>query len=230
LEKITACVLELNDRCPILMVGFNRRFARGTRVLREHFREIAPLSISYRFAVPELDPSSWPQDQEIGGGRIIGEACHAIDTCVALAQSPPVRVYAESAGHVGGVRTTDDRVFITLRHENGSISSISYQAGGAHSGITERIEIFGGGKAAALEGWDRMELWTRKGKSKVRAGKDKGHGSEVQCFLEACRRPGPWPIPWDHIVGSTWASLMAVQSLREGIPIDLGVDLGDGSR
>jgi predicted dehydrogenase len=229
LEKITACVLELDDRCPILMVGFNRRFTRGTRVLREHFREIAPLSISYRFAVPELDPSSWPQDEEIEGGRIVGEACHAIDTCVALAQSPPVRVYAESAGHVGGVRTTDDRVFITLRHENGSISNISYQAGGVHSGLTERIEIFGGGRAASLEGWDQIELWTHKGKSKVRAGKDLGHGYEVQCFLEACRRPGLWPIPWEHIVGSTWASLMAVRSLREGIPIDLGVDLGNGS-
>jgi predicted dehydrogenase/threonine dehydrogenase-like Zn-dependent dehydrogenase len=228
LAQIQACVLELNDRCPILMVGFNRRFARGTELLRNHFREVAPLSISYRFAVPELDPSTWPQDEEVGGGRIIGEACHAIDTCAALAQSPPVRVYAESAGSVGGVRTTDDRVFITLRHENGSISNISYQAGGVSSGPTERIEIFGGGRAATLEGWDQMELWTRKGKSTVRAGKDKGHGSEVRRFLEACRAGGAWPIPWAHIFGSTWASLMAVQSLREGIPIDVGVDLSDG--
>ena len=230
LEKIAACVLELKDRCPILTVGFNRRFARGTGVLRRHFDKIAPLSISYRFAVPELDPSSWPQDDEVGGGRIIGEACHAIDTCAALAQSPPIRVYAESAGHVGGVKTTDDRIFITLRHENGSISNISYQAGGAHPGLTERVEIFGGGRAASLEEWDRMDLWTAKGKSKTGAGKDKGHAGEVQCFLEACRRPGPWPIPWNHIVGSTWASLMAVRSLREGIPIDLGIDLEDGSR
>ena len=229
LEAIAACVSELKDRCPVLTVGFNRRFARGIGVLRAHFGQAAPLSISYRFAVPELDPSSWPQDDETGGGRIIGEACHAIDTCVALAQSPPVRVYAESAGNAGGVKTTDDRIFITLRHENGSISSISYQAGGAHSGLTERVEVFGGGRAATLEGWDRIELWTGKGRSKAGAGRDKGHAAEVHCFLEACRHPGSWPIPWNHIVGSTWASLMAVRSLREGIPIDQGVDLGDRS-
>ena len=66
----------------------------------------------------------------MGGGRIIGEACHAIDTCVAIAGSVPVKVYAESVGMTGALETSDDRVAITMRHANGSVSVVSYQAGG----------------------------------------------------------------------------------------------------
>ena len=216
LARIAACVDELGPRCPILMAGFNRRFARGTSLLRSFFKGTAPLSISYRFAPGPLPPDHWTQDEEIGGGRIVGEACHAIDTCVALAGSPPRRVFAESVAMVGGVQKTDDRVFITMAHENGCVSNVSYQAGGDRSGPVERIEMFGGGRTATLEGWDTLETWQAGSKRRQRANKEKGHGAELGRFLEACREGGPWPIPWPDLFGVSWASLMAVRSLREG--------------
>jgi predicted dehydrogenase/threonine dehydrogenase-like Zn-dependent dehydrogenase len=216
LAAIAACVAELGSRCPILMVGFNRRFARGTRLLRSFFEGAAPLSISYRFAPGPLPPDHWAQDEDVGGGRIVGEACHAIDTCVALAGSPPRRVFAESVAMVGGVQNTDDRVFITLLHENGSLSSVSYQSGGDRTGPIERIEMFGGGRTATLEGWDTLETWQASRRRRQSAGKDKGHGAELQGFLRVCREGGAWPIPWSDLFGVSWASLMAVRSLREG--------------
>ncbi|MGC3999853.1 MAG: Gfo/Idh/MocA family oxidoreductase [Anaeromyxobacter sp.] len=130
LAEIGRTVTELGEQCPLLMVGFNRRFAPATAALRGHFADAGPLSVSYRFAPGAIPPEHWTQDEDVGGGRIVGEACHAIDTCVALTGSLPVRVHAESVARAGGLETTDDRVFITLRHENGSISSLSYQAGG----------------------------------------------------------------------------------------------------
>jgi len=222
LATIAACVAELGPRCPILMVGFNRRFALGTRLLRSFFDGTAPLSISYRFASGALPPDHWTQDEEIGGGRIVGEACHAIDTCVALAGSPPRRVFAESVAMVGGVQNTDDRVFITLLHEDGSLSNVSYQSGGDRAGPGERIEMFGGGRTATLEGWDTLETWQASRKRSQRAHKDKGHGAELRAFLHVCREGGPWPIPWPELFGVSWASLMAVRSLREGRAI--GID------
>ncbi len=222
LDRISATVAKLGDKCPLLMVGFNRRFAGATADIRSHFRDKAPLSVAYRFAPGAIPANAWPQDEDVGGGRIIGEACHAIDTCAAIVGSPPVRVYAESAAQVGGVETTDDRVFITLRHANGSVSNVSYQAGGDRAGPTERIEVFGGGRTATLEGWDQLELWSGARVERRRGGKDKGHASELEAFIAACRNGGEWPIPWEHLYGVTWASLMAVQSLREGRPI--GVD------
>src|SRR5262249_8568903 len=107
LAAIEQCIDELRDRCPILMVGFNRRFSLTVSELRKFFSGAGPLSLSYRFASGPLPPEHWTQDSEIGGGRIIGEACHAIDTCVALTSSLPERIYAESVAKTGALQTTD---------------------------------------------------------------------------------------------------------------------------
>jgi predicted dehydrogenase len=219
LEAITNCVEELGDRCPILMVGFNRRFAPATNQVCQFFAGVSPLSVSYRFAPGYLPPESWTQDPEIGGGRIVGEACHAIDTCVVLAGSIPIRVFAESVSKPNKTETTDDSVFITLRHKNGSISNISYQAGGDRAFPSERIEVFGGQKVAVIDAWDQIQLWSGNRRKSLHGHKDKGHQAEFIAFFKACRDGGPWPIPWDQLYASTWASLMAVRSLREGVPV-----------
>jgi predicted dehydrogenase len=221
LAEIEACIQGLGDRCPLLMVGFNRRFAPATTQLKGFFNGINPLSVSYRFSPGALPPDHWTQDEEVGGGRIVGEACHAIDFCVSVTGSPPVRVFAESVAKVDGLQTSDDRVFITLRHANGSVSNISYQAGGDRGAPPERAELFGGGRTATMEGWDELQLWQGGRAKKISGGKDKGHRAEFKAFLEACRAGGSWPISWDHLYGTTWASLMAVRSLREGTPFDL---------
>lgn len=218
LTRIRATVDALGDRCPLLMVGFNRRFTKGTALLREHFEGVAPLSASFRFTAGELPAGTWPQDEEVGGGRIIGEACHAIDTVTALVGSPPVRVYAESTGTTGGVETTDDRVFITLRHANGAVSHVSYQAGGDKGGPRERIELFGGGRTALLDDWGDAQLWKAGRQQKSSGGHDKGHAAELRAFFEALRTGGAWPIPWSDLEGVAWASIAAVRSLREGAP------------
>lgn len=228
LNEIAAVVEELGDQCPILTVGFNRRFAPATRELRLFFDGVVPLSVSHRFSPGTIPPDHWTQDLEVGGGRIVGEACHAIDTCTAIAGSPPIRVSAESVAQVGGLQTTDDRVFITLRHANGSISSVSYQAGGDRAAPAERIEVFGGGRTATVENWDRIELWQGGRRRKASGGKDKGHRAGFAAFLGACRSGGEWPIPWPELYAVTWASLMAVRSLREGRPFDIDEDGQEG--
>jgi predicted dehydrogenase/threonine dehydrogenase-like Zn-dependent dehydrogenase len=220
LHAIASCVEELGTRCPVLMVGFNRRFAPALTQLRGHFTGARPLSISYRFAPGALPADSWPQDEEVGGGRIVGEACHAIDSCVALADSPPVRVFAESVASVNGLETTDDRVFITLRHEDGSISNVSYQAGGDRAAPVERITVDGGGRTGFVDSWDAIELWAGSKMTRSRGGKEKGHETEFKQFVQVCRHGGTWPISWEHIYGTTWASLAAVRSLREGLPVE----------
>jgi predicted dehydrogenase/threonine dehydrogenase-like Zn-dependent dehydrogenase len=218
LEEIRAELAVHRGGAPLLMVGFNRRFAPAMACIRKTFIGVEPLAITYRFAPGPIPHDHWTQDEEVGGGRIVGEACHAIDACTAIADSEPMRVYAESVAKTGGLLTTDDRVLITLRHRNGSISSVSYQAGGDRSGPTERIEVFGGGRTLTLEGWNTLDVWSGGRHIKASGRKDKGHRAEVVAFLEACRCGGAWPIPWSHLFAIAWASMAAVDSLREGFP------------
>jgi predicted dehydrogenase len=221
LNRIAAVVDELGDRCPILTVGFNRRFSPAVSELKSFFKDVVPLSLHYRFAPGHIPKEHWTQDVETGGGRIAGEACHAIDTVTAIAGSPPVRVFAESVALAGGLEASDDRVLITLRHENGCVSSVSYQAGGDKGFPSERIEVFGGGRTGVVDGWKDGELWNGGKVRRFSAARDKGHRAEFAAFIDACRSGGTWPIPWSQIYAVTWASLMAVRSLREGTPINL---------
>jgi predicted dehydrogenase len=221
LSRVAAVVDELGDKCPILMVGFNRRFAAATRRVRDHFAGVAPRTVAYRFASGYIPANLWPQDEDVGGGRIVGEACHAIDMCVALTGSVPVRVYAESVGAARGLETTDDQVFITVRHEDGSLSNLSYQAGGDRAAPVERFEVNGGGRTAHVDEFDAVSLWRGEKLTQEKTGRDRGHDAGFRAFIEGCRKGGAWPIPWRELYGTSWATLMAVRSLREGLPIDL---------
>ncbi len=217
LARIDRRVSALGSEAPIVMVGFNRRFARATQALYEEFRGIRPLAIQMRMLTSELPSNSWVHDEEVGGGRLVGEACHAIDVCTAIADSPAVKVYAESLDASSPNSPTADRVFITMRHANGSVSSVAYQAGGARSGPKERIEVFGDGKTGICDDFGDVEVWDASGHRKLRGKKDKGHATETERFIRAVRRDGAPPIPWKHIHSVTWASLMAARSIREGV-------------
>jgi predicted dehydrogenase len=223
LAEIEAALAEKGDKAPILSVGFNRRFAPATAAVRKHFEGIAsPITISIRFNAGSIDPSHWTQDEVAGGGRIIGEACHAIDLATAIAGSPPIRVYAESVGGPNAPKITDDQCFMTLRHRNGSVSSIAYLAGGDKSYPKERVEVLGGGRLAVIDDWREVTTVANgKSSSSKPWSQDKGYAAELEAFLSAITQGGSAPIPWDDLRGVTLASIFAVMSLREGLPFDL---------
>jgi predicted dehydrogenase/NADPH:quinone reductase-like Zn-dependent oxidoreductase len=208
---------------PLLMVGFNRRFSPAARAARAFFEPFAgPVTISIRFNAGAIPAEHWTQDEEAGGGRIIGETCHAIDLATFLAGAPPVRVYAESIGGENAPRVTDDQCFITLRHANGSVSSVAYLAGGDRSVPKERVEVIGGGRVAIID--DFREVTTaHAGKTKRTRGwgQDKGHAAEVEAFARALVEGGPAPIPWAELRAVSLASILAVRSLREGAPLEV---------
>jgi predicted dehydrogenase len=204
------------------MVGFNRRHAPALRAVQRFFDGVTPRTVSFRFAPGYLPGNIWPQQEDVGGGRIVGEACHAIDACAALAGSPVVRVYSESVVLQGGLETSDDQVFVTLRHDNGSVSCVSYQAGGDKGAPTERFEVMGGGRTAVVEGWDRARLWRGEKLTEEKFGPDRGNAACFEAFVEAVRRGGgDWPVPWAEVYASASATLAAVESLRSGLPVDL---------
>ncbi|MEZ6035074.1 MAG: bi-domain-containing oxidoreductase [Planctomycetaceae bacterium] len=220
LQQIEAAIDAAGDRAPAIMVGFNRRFSPAAVKLRNFFSSVStPLTISIRFNAGELPADHWTQNDEVGGGRIIGEACHAIDLATYLAGSVPIRVFAESVAVKDPHQISDDQCFITLRHANGSVSSIGYVAGGDKACPKERVEVFGGGQVGVIDDFRSVQT-CRGGRTKTESfAQDKGHSAEVTAFAKAIAAGSGSPIAWEQIVATTLASIGAVRSLREGIPI-----------
>ena len=208
---------------PLLMVGFNRRFSPAARQVREFMAGVnQPLTLSIRFNAGDIPAEHWTQDEQQGGGRILGEACHAIDLATYLTGAVPVRVFAECVGGPQAGRITMDQAAITLRHANGSISTILYTAGGDRAFPKERAEVFGGGQTAVIEDF-REVITVAKGKTQRRksAAQDKGHRAELRAFADALLKGTAAPISWAELKAVSAAAILAVQSLREGCPFEI---------
>jgi predicted dehydrogenase/threonine dehydrogenase-like Zn-dependent dehydrogenase len=218
------CACSNREAPPLLMVGFNRRFALMSVQLKQFLSDIQePLAIHYRVNAGYLPADHWVNDPEQGGGRILGEACHFVDFLCFLAGACPVEVQGQVVGNPG--QYSMDNVIATLKFANGTVGTISYLANGDKSTSKERIEVFGGGSTAILEDFRHLEL-TRQGRKQViraRAGQDKGHKAEMQAFVDAARGKSTPPMLFEPIVGSTLATLRLQNSCQSGqsLPVQL---------
>ncbi len=191
----------------MLMVGFNRRFAPLTAELQ---RKLAgrggPLATVITVNAGAIPRDHWTQDQEQGGGRVVGEACHFIDLARALTGGPIVALHATSA-HGRDGRAVNDIATLSVSFGEGSVSAIHYIASGARSYPKERVECFFDGRTVSIDNWRRLRDWGSAIPWRVGAGtQDKGHADELRAWLRAIRSGGPAPIPLDEIIEvSRWA-------------------------
>src|ERR1700722_14831471 len=82
---------------PLLMVGFNRRFAPLALKLKDFLRGIRePLALHYRVNAGFIPADNWLNDPAQGGGRVIGEVCHFVDFLSFLVGTAPVEVQAHA--------------------------------------------------------------------------------------------------------------------------------------
>ncbi|HZS96447.1 MAG TPA: bi-domain-containing oxidoreductase [Terriglobales bacterium] len=212
-----------HEQNPRLMVGFNRRFAPMILRMKEFLTLKEPLALHYRVNAGALPPDHWINDPEIGGGRIVGEVCHFVDLLSFLASALPIEVYARTLANNG--LYSDDNVLISLRFENGSEGTIHYLANGDRAFSKDRIEVFGGGAAAVLDDFRKLEM-TRFGKRSTLSARwrqNKGHRGEWQAFAKCLREGGPEPIPFESIVSSTLTTFCIQKSRASGQPVIVDV-------
>ena len=222
LAQIVRAYLETGKtRRPVLMVGFNRRFAPLAVRMKSFLAGISdPLTLHYRVNAGFLPADHWVNDPEQGGGRILGEACHFVDFLSFLAGSRPgeVQTLAPAAGHTGS-----DSVVAVMKFANGSQGTISYLTGGDKSYSKERVEVLGGGAIAVLEDFRRLDLVRNGRRQTVRSRwqQDKGHQREWEAFVASIGGSQPPPIPLEEIVASTLATLKIVESQTSGRALEV---------
>lgn len=195
-----------------LTVGFNRRFSPFAVKMKQMVGD-GPKNIVATMNAGFIPAEMWVHDLQVGGGRIIGEACHFIDLCSFLAGSKVTAVCMNAMGETPQENT--DNASILLKYENGTNAVINYFANGSKAYAKERVEVFSQERVFVLDNWRRLEGFGAKGFSKMSGTMDKGQKDEFRMLNERLQQGGEALIPFDCIVNTTRASFAAIQSLKE---------------
>lgn len=193
----TAHLPNLPSSPPLLMVGFNRRFAPQIKKIKELLAGVSgPKSFIMTVNAGAIPADHWTQDPQAGGGRLIGEACHFIDLLRFLSNNAIVESSVQRMD-----TATADTVSIQLGFADGSIGTVHYFANGSKSFAKERLEVFAAGRILQLDNFRTLRgyNWPKFKKMKLWS-QDKGQKACAAAFVRAVQTGQAAPISFDEII------------------------------
>jgi predicted dehydrogenase/threonine dehydrogenase-like Zn-dependent dehydrogenase len=209
-------VARANDR---LAIGFNRPFSHLARTLERELRSIVPgpVFLVYRVSAPG-PPDHWLNDSAVGGGRLLGEACHMFDFANWLCGTPE-RVFAAALPSTNGVSTVENSA-VTIQYSNGSVATLHYTAVGSDAMPKERIELMGGGHAWVLDDFVSLTSYAgSRSRTQTARARDKGHATLMKRVLTACRSEAPFEPGIEAAYAAQAVALAALESVATAQPV-----------
>jgi predicted dehydrogenase/threonine dehydrogenase-like Zn-dependent dehydrogenase len=201
-----------------LTVGFNRRFSPHAIAIKKAIGT-GPINIIATMNAGNIPPNVWVHDLQVGGGRIIGEACHFIDLCAYLTGSKVVSVCMNAMGTAPNAQT--DNASILLRFADGSNAVINYFSNGSKVYSKERLEVYSQDRTIIMDNFRKTEAFGFKGFKGLRTSLDKGHKTQFHELIRRVKEGGEALIPFDSIVNTTRASFAAIKSLQAKAWVDV---------
>jgi len=182
---------------PLLMVGFNRRYAPQIQKIKSLLTAVKePKAFIMTVNAGAIPRDHWTQDLAVGGGRIIGEACHFIDLLRFLAEAQ-----IESSTILRIDRNARDTATIQLLFADGSIGTIHYLANGNKGFPKERLEVFAAGGILQLNNFRTLKGYSWPGFKKMNLlRQDKGQKACAKAFIDAIDAGGGAPISIEEIL------------------------------
>jgi len=182
---------------PLLMVGFNRRFAPQVQRMKGLLAGTpGPKAFVMTVNAGAIPVSHWTQDRQVGGGRLIGEGCHFIDLLRFLADSPISRSNVTVMGD-----TTRDSLSVSLEFADGSMGTVHYLANGVKSFPKERLEVFAAGRVLQLDNFRRLSGFGWPGFTKMNLWRqDKGQSACAAAFVQAVQSATLSPIALNQLI------------------------------
>ena len=196
-----------------LTVGFNRRFSPFANKMKAVLGQSeTPINVIATMNAGMIPSNVWVHDLAVGGGRIIGEACHFIDLITYLTGSKVMSVCMNAMGTDPEVST--DNATLLLKYENGSTGVINYFANGSKSYAKERVEVYSQERTLVLDNWRVLKGYGFKGFKKMKSKMDKGHKAQFSLLTDQINNGGKAIIPFEELVNTTKASFAAIESLK----------------
>ena len=214
ITKIEEAMYNAED--PKIFLGFNRRFSKASMFIKEKLNASPANALNFRFSVPKLERDHWTNIKEIGGGRIVGEAIHAIDLGTYFFDSLPQSISSYSPIDKESDEALDNQVFININYANGSHAAIQYFSDTNNKLSKERLEIHGSDNSFIVEDFKLLRyLIGPDDKSKVFSD-GKGHKQAIETFLSYVKNEAPNPFTWLEIKSVSLAGIYAQNYMNSG--------------
>jgi predicted dehydrogenase/threonine dehydrogenase-like Zn-dependent dehydrogenase len=210
-DELDAVIAAQQSSGKTVMVGFNRRFSPHAEKMKSLLGN-AQMNVIATMNAGNIPANVWVHDMLVGGGRIIGEACHFIDLITYLTGSKVKAVCMNSMG-INPEENTDNAT-ILLKYENGSTGVINYFSNGSKSYSKERVEVYSQDRTLIMDNFRKTEGFGFKGFSKLKTKLDKGHKNQFHKLINQTKKGGEALIPFEEIVNTTKASFAAIESLK----------------
>ena len=183
---------------PILMVGYNRRFSPLIEKVKNELKLVnQPKSFIYTCNAGEIGKDHWLNDPFIGGGRLIGEACHFIDLLSFLSNS---KISNINLNYLPDKNPCPESFCLSIKYEDGSIGTINYFSNGCKGFPKENLDIFCSGKILKIENYRKLSIYSGNKKQTIKLWKqDKGQKKCVSEFLKAVKEGRESPINTEEI-------------------------------
>ncbi len=197
-----------------LSVGFNRRFSPFIQDAKKQLgQHSGPINVIANMNAGFIPSDHWTQDMQVGGGRIIGEACHLIDLISFLTGSLVEKVIMNALGP--NIEEGTDNASILLRYANGSQGVINYFSNGSKAYSKERVEVYSQNRTIVIDNFRKSRYYGFKSKG-LKQAQDKGHQEQFRRFVEMVKNGGEAIIPFESLMNTSWAAISAVESLKKG--------------
>ena len=213
IEELKAIEESYKNNNGTLMIGFNRRFSPHSQKIKSLLGN-APMNIIATMNAGAIPADVWVHDMAVGGGRVIGEACHYLDLMIFLSGSKIKSVCMNAMGENPSENT--DNASILVKMQNGSTGVVNYFSNGAKSYVKERLEIFSQEKILIMDNFIKTTGYGVKGFSKLKTKLDKGHKEQFDQIVQKIKQGSVELIPYEELINVTKASFAAIQSLKQG--------------
>lgn len=194
-----------------LTVGFNRRFSPHAQKMKGLLGN-SQMNVIATMNAGHIPANVWVHDMQVGGGRIIGEACHFMDLITYLTGSR-IKAVCMNAMGVNPQENTDN-ASILLQYENGSTGVINYFSNGSKAYSKERVEVYSQERTLVMDNFRVTKGYGFKGFSKLKTKLDKGHKNQFHALIKSVKEGGEPLIPFEELVNTSRAAFAAVESLK----------------
>lgn len=166
-----------------LFCGLNRRFAPLIEEIKQEMKtDKIPAIYDYIANAGFIPENHWTQDELKGGGRIIGEAIHFIDTIMYLDGSELTDLSIQFADNPS--YSKKDNAIIHLAFSSGAIGTIIYTSMGSKKYPKEQLRVFSNGSIYEMNNYVNMTKYSSNKRKTIKLKQDKGFDNEYKRIAE----------------------------------------------